>query len=141
MVIWFSNMMPSNCYSRIPYEVRSKSSKYILEHRLVMIGELGRLLSQDEVIHHKNGCRFDNRPFNLELTDKKGHMIHHPIWNKGMKTKLKTTKEWFAEYRCANRAQINRNNRAYKLRRKVGLLDKQITPYLGVMNNLFGEVL
>lgn len=47
------------------------------QHRLVMECRLQRVLTRDEVVHHLNGVRTDNRLENLELTNRQAHGLLH----------------------------------------------------------------
>lgn len=46
---------------------------YVYEHRLIAEQIIGRELTKDEIVHHKNGKRWDNRPENLEVMNKIEH--------------------------------------------------------------------
>lgn len=66
-----------------PEHPNTSKTGYMMQHRLVMEASLGRLLRPDEVVHHKNGVKDDNRLRNLELMAKRKH--------DGLPKKRKTT--------------------------------------------------
>lgn len=49
----------------------------IMEHRYFVEHHLGRRLHVDEVVHHKNGDKTDNRLENLEVLPRALHTSHH----------------------------------------------------------------
>lgn len=74
------NWWKSGFHFRLGYKVvLQKHHKYKFEHRLIMEEHIGRKLSRDEVIHHINGNRLDNRIENLVIMTNEEHgRLHNP---------------------------------------------------------------
>ncbi len=66
-------------YTAIYFPEHPKATKegYIMEHDLVMECFIGRHLNENEVVHHKNHKRSDNRLSNLQLMTIKEHAALH----------------------------------------------------------------
>lgn len=55
-----------------------KTNGYIFEHRIVMESYLGRYLEENEIVHHINEKKHDNRIENLEIMERGEHTrLHH----------------------------------------------------------------
>ncbi len=65
-------------YKRVDKRNRtSGTGKNLHEHRVVMEKLLGRTLSSDEIVHHKDHDKRNNDPSNLELTSRSHHPTIH----------------------------------------------------------------
>jgi hypothetical protein len=59
------------------YRGKKYRGKYVYEHRLKAEQKIGRLLKDDEVVHHKNGVKRDNRMANLGVKTRAEHTRDH----------------------------------------------------------------
>lgn len=60
-----------------PNHPNRNEDNYVLEHRLVMEGLMNKILKEEEIVHHINEIKDDNRPENLLLTNRKEHINMH----------------------------------------------------------------
>lgn len=60
-----------------PMHPHAHKDGYVMLHTIVMEQSIGRYLTPDETVHHKNHIRNDNRIENLELMKKHEHFTMH----------------------------------------------------------------
>lgn len=55
----------------------TRNGKQVMEHRWLMEQHLGRSLTSDEVVHHRDGNVQNNSLDNLEVMSRSLHSYHH----------------------------------------------------------------
>ena len=83
------------------YRILYINGKEIFEHRHVMEKHLNRRLKSNEIIHHRNENRSDNRICNLEIMTRSKHIsIHHKGVPKPKKDSfdkiIKSREDWYS---------------------------------------------
>ena len=79
-------------YIYTPNHLYANVEGYVAQHRLVMEALLGRLLNQDEVVHHINGVKSDNRVENLAVMAWGEHSRLERMYGR--------TDRWSRDYDC-----------------------------------------
>lgn len=64
-------------YTVVPEHPNANKHGYVLLHRIIMENHLGRILDNDEVVHHIDGNKRHNTIENLKLMTAKEHVILH----------------------------------------------------------------
>ena len=77
-----------------PLHPNANKNGYVREHRKVMADFLKRPLKNYEVVHHKNGIKYDNRLKNLEVMRLEDHTREHLTG---------VPKKWKLKVKCRNR--------------------------------------
>ena len=64
-------------YAVVKDHPNATANGYVLHHRVVIENHLGRLLTKDEIVHHKDEDKKNNSIDNLEVMDKREHARMH----------------------------------------------------------------
>ncbi len=66
-----------------PKSTEARANGYAPEHRLKASKMIGRPLRHDEIVHHKDGNKKNNRARNLQIVTRKEHFSIHRKNKKG----------------------------------------------------------
>lgn len=91
--LWNQQHCPPKGYRQVHLPLHPMADKQgrVLEHRRIVEEVLGRLLEKNEVVHHRNGIPYDNRPKNLRVfLSQAEHCQFHRQFKKVSREKIST---------------------------------------------------
>jgi hypothetical protein len=86
---------------------KSWGSGWVKEHQVVAERILGRVLKANEVVHHINGVKTDNRPENLQILDARDH---HQLHADELKEKLRRLEAYERLYGPLREGPVTKTN-------------------------------
>jgi hypothetical protein len=64
-------------YAVVPDHPKANKNKYVLYHRVLVENSIGRLLTNDEIVHHIDEDKTNNDLDNLQILSRKDHAKLH----------------------------------------------------------------
>ncbi len=98
-------------YAVVKDHPKSNKYGYVLHHRVVMENHLGRLLNDNEIVHHENHDRKDNRIENLKVMLSAEHSKLHSIEKLRWKCELKCPWCYEIFFRWKNNTHLNKGSK------------------------------
>ena len=122
------------------YESKKIKGKNVPVHRLLVEEIQGRKLEGNEVVHHVNGDKKDNRPENLVVMDRAEHTRMHATGRKASPETVRKQSEAQKGKRKAGRKLSDRDIREVVVLLREGLSYKEIGRRFGVTDRTINSI-
>jgi len=96
------------------YKGSTVKNGWIAEHKLIAEWAAGRKIDSDEVVHHKNFVKSDNRPENLQIMTAEAHRNYHAKIINGKKWDAGSNAEWIESFKKRHSEFMRNNNPAQR---------------------------